>query len=114
MFENRVLRRVFERKGEEVIGGVRKLHKQGIRDLYSASHIIRVKKEREMRRAVHGVQMGEKSSAWRSYGGEEQCMAFIWGRRAVHGVHMGEKKNAHRSIVGKPESQNSLGRSLQR
>lgn len=38
---------MFEPKGEEVTGGVRKLYKQEIRDLYSASDIIRVNKERE-------------------------------------------------------------------
>ena len=92
MFENRALRRLFGPKGEEVRGGVRKLYKQEIRDLYSASVVIRVNKERETRRAVHGVHMG---------------------RRAVHGVHMGEKKNTHRIIVRKPESQNPLGRSRQ-
>jgi hypothetical protein len=32
MFENSVLRRMFEPKGEEVTRGVRKLHKQEIRD----------------------------------------------------------------------------------
>jgi hypothetical protein len=58
MFENSVLRRMFEPKGEEVTRGVRKLHKQEIRDSYSASDTM--KKEREMRRAVHGVRMGEK------------------------------------------------------
>jgi len=83
MFENRVLRWMFGPKGEEVTGGVRKLHKQEIRDFYSASDIIRVKKETEMRRTVHGVRMGEK-------------------------------KNTHTIIVGKPESQNPLGRSCQR
>jgi hypothetical protein len=35
-------------------------------------------------------------------------------RRAVHGVLLGEKKNTHRITVGKPESQNPLGRSRQR
>jgi hypothetical protein len=65
MFENRALRRLFGPKGEEVRGGVRKLYKQEIRDLYSASVVIRVNKEQETRRAVHGVHMGEKKNTHR-------------------------------------------------
>ena len=70
MFENSVLRRMFETKGEEVTGGVRKLHKQEIRKSYSASDII--SKEREMRRRVHGVRMGEKKNKHRIIVGKSE------------------------------------------
>jgi hypothetical protein len=36
VFENRVLRRIFGPKSEEVIGGWRKLHNEELRDLYSS------------------------------------------------------------------------------
>ena len=54
MFENRVLRRVFEPKGEW-----RKLHKEELWDLYSLPNIVRVVKSRRMRWAGHVVRMGE-------------------------------------------------------
>ena len=55
MFENRVLRRVFGRKRDEVTGEWRKLHKEELRDLYS----VRVVKSRRMRWAGHVARMGE-------------------------------------------------------
>jgi hypothetical protein len=42
VFENRVLRRIFGPKKEEVMGGWRKLHNEELRDLYSSPSIIRI------------------------------------------------------------------------
>jgi hypothetical protein len=42
VFENRVLRRIFRPKREEVTGGWRKLHNEELRDLFSSSSIIRM------------------------------------------------------------------------
>jgi hypothetical protein len=44
VFENRVLRRIFEPKRDEVKGGWRKLHNEEFRDLYFSPSIIRIKK----------------------------------------------------------------------
>jgi hypothetical protein len=44
VFENRVLRRVFEPKRDEVTGRWRKLHNGELRDLYSLANIIRFTK----------------------------------------------------------------------
>jgi hypothetical protein len=41
MFEKRVLRRIFGSKGDEVMGGWRKLHSKELRNLYSSSSVIR-------------------------------------------------------------------------
>ena len=49
VFENRVLRRVFGAKREEVTVEWRKLHNEELRDLYSLSNIVRVVKSRRMR-----------------------------------------------------------------
>jgi hypothetical protein len=42
VFENRVLRRIFRQKRDEVTGEWRKLHKEEIHDLYSSPSIIRI------------------------------------------------------------------------
>jgi hypothetical protein len=64
VFENRVLRRIFGPKRDEVIGGWRKLYNEELHNLYRSSSIIRIIKSRRMRWAVHVVRMG----------GEEQCI----------------------------------------
>ena len=59
MFENRVLRRVFGPRREEVTGEWRKLHNEELRDLYSLPNIVWVVKSRRMRWAGHVARMGE-------------------------------------------------------
>jgi len=49
VFENRVLRRIFGDKREEVAGDWRRLHNEELRNLYASSNIIRVIKSRKMR-----------------------------------------------------------------
>jgi len=58
MFGNRVLRRVFGPKRDEVTGEWRKLHNE-LRDLYSLPNIVRVVKSRRIRWAGHVARMGE-------------------------------------------------------
>jgi hypothetical protein len=60
VFENKVLRRIFGPKRDEVMGGWRKLHNEELRDLYSSPSIIRIIKSRRMRRAEHVAQMRKK------------------------------------------------------
>jgi hypothetical protein len=48
VFENRVLRRIFGTKRDEVTGEWRKLHNEELRDLYSSPSIIRIIKSRRM------------------------------------------------------------------
>ena len=57
-FENRVLRRVFQPKRDEVTGEWRKLHNEEPSDLYSLPNIVRVVKSRRMRWAGHVARMG--------------------------------------------------------
>jgi hypothetical protein len=82
VFENRVLRRIFGPKRDEVTGEWRKLHNEELNDLYSSPNIVRVIKSRIMRWTEHVARMGR---------GE-----------AYTGVY--------RVLVGKPERKRSLGR----
>jgi hypothetical protein len=59
VFENRVLRRVFGPKRDEVTGEWRKLHNEELSDLYSLPNIVRVVKPRRRRGAGHVGRMGE-------------------------------------------------------
>jgi hypothetical protein len=59
VFENRVLRRVFGPKGDEVTGEWRKLHNEELSDPYSLPNIVRVVKSRRMRWAGHVARMRE-------------------------------------------------------
>jgi hypothetical protein len=62
VFENRVLRRLFGPKRDEVMGERRKLLNEELRDLYFSPSIItrRIIKSRRMRWAGHVAQMGGK------------------------------------------------------
>jgi hypothetical protein len=61
VFENRVLRRIFGAKRDEVIGGWRKLHHEQLQYLYCSPSIIRIIKSRGMRWAGHVVaRMGRR------------------------------------------------------
>jgi hypothetical protein len=62
VFENRVLRRIFGLKRNEVTGEWRKLHNMELRDLYSSPSIIRIIKSRRMRWADHVAQMRDRNA----------------------------------------------------
>jgi hypothetical protein len=57
VFENKVLRRIFGPKRDEVTGGWRKLHNEELHDLYYSPSIIRTIKSRRMRWAGHVARM---------------------------------------------------------
>jgi hypothetical protein len=65
VFENRVLKKVFGPKRDEVTGECRKLHNEELNDLYSLSNIVRVVKSRRMRWAGHVARMGENRDVHR-------------------------------------------------
>jgi hypothetical protein len=60
VFVNRVLRRIFGPKRDEVAGEWRKLHNEELRDVYSSQSIIRIIKSRRMRWAGHLARMGRR------------------------------------------------------
>jgi len=65
VFENRVLRRIFWPKWNEVTGEWRKLHNEELNDLCSSSNIFRVTKSIRTRWAGHVLNMGESRGIYR-------------------------------------------------
>ena len=65
VLENRVLRRIFEPKMDEVTGKWRRLHNKELYALYSSPNIIRVIKSRKLRWARHVARMGQSRSGYR-------------------------------------------------
>jgi hypothetical protein len=77
VFENRVLRRIFGPKRDEVTGEWRKLHNEELCDLYSSPSIIRIIKSRRMRWTGHVARIEEKKNAYRLLVGKPE------GKRAL-------------------------------
>ena len=69
MFENRVLKRIFGHKRDEVTREWRKLHNEKLNDLYCSPNMVRVIKSRRMGLARH-VERRER---------EEAYTVFCWG-----------------------------------
>ncbi|KAJ4433726.1 hypothetical protein ANN_16037 [Periplaneta americana] len=65
VFENKVLRKIFRAKRDEVTGEWRKLHNTELHALYSSPDIIRNIKSRRLRWAGHVARMGESRNAYR-------------------------------------------------
>ena len=80
VFENRVLRRIFVPKRDEVTGEWRKLHSEEINDLYSSPTIVPVIISGRMRWAEHVARMSE--------------------RRGIYGVLVG--KPEEKKPIGRP------------
>jgi hypothetical protein len=68
VLENRVLRRIFGTKGDEVTGGWIRLHNEDLNGLYFAPNIFRVIKSRRMRWTGNVARRKE-----------ELCTRFWWG-----------------------------------
>jgi hypothetical protein len=65
VFENRVLRRIFGPKRDEVTGEWRKLHNEELHNMYSSQDVIRQVKSRRMRWAGHVARMGEERKVYK-------------------------------------------------
>ncbi|KAJ4452333.1 hypothetical protein ANN_03858 [Periplaneta americana] len=65
VFENKVVRKIFGAKRDEVTGEWRKLHNAELQALYTSPDIIRNIKSRRLRWAGHVARMGESRNAYR-------------------------------------------------
>jgi hypothetical protein len=116
VFENRVLRRRFGPKRDEVTGEWRKLHKGELHNLYSTPDIIRQIKLRRMRWAGHVAHMGEGRNVYRVLVGKPEGKKPLgrpmrrWedgikmdlretGCGGVEWIHLAQDKNRWRALV---------------
>jgi hypothetical protein len=72
VFENQILRRIFGLKGDEIIGGWKKLDNEELHNLYLSPNIIRLIKSWRMRWGGHVAWMGADSTAYRFLVGEPE------------------------------------------
>jgi hypothetical protein len=72
VFENSVLRGIFGSKRDEVTGSWRKLHIEGLHNLYSSPSIIRMNKSMRMRWAGNVARMETKRTAYRILAGKPE------------------------------------------
>jgi hypothetical protein len=77
VFENRVVRRIFGPKKNEVTGEWRTLHSEGLYNLYLSPNIIRQIKSREMGWAGHVARMEEEKSV-QGFGGKARRKETVW------------------------------------
>jgi hypothetical protein len=117
VFENRVLRRIFGPKRDEVTGDWRKLHNGELQDLYTSPNIIRQIKFRRMRWAGHVARMGEGRNVYRVLVGKPEgkrpfgrrrcrweggigmnLRETVW-RGGVEWIHLAEDRDRWRSLV---------------
>ena len=75
--ENRVLRRVFGPRRDEVAGEWRKLHNEELNDLYSTPNIVLVIKPRRMRWAGHVARMEERRGVYRVLVGKPEGKSLL-------------------------------------
>jgi hypothetical protein len=76
VFENRVLRRIFGPKGDEVTGEWRKLHNEELHNLYSSPDIIRQVKANEVGGAYSTHGRGERIV--QGFGGKARGKETTW------------------------------------
>ena len=79
VFENRVLRRIFGPKRDEITGEWRNLHKEELNDLYCSSNVVRVIKSRGMRWERQVASMGKSRGVCR-----------VWWGKLRERVHLGD------------------------
>jgi hypothetical protein len=98
VFENRVLRRIFGPKRDEVTGEWRNLHSEELHNLYSSPDIIRQVKSRRMRWAEHVARMGEERKLYKVLVGNPEGNILLgrprrrweyWVRMDLRGIGLG-------------------------
>jgi hypothetical protein len=116
VIENRVLRRIFGPKRDEVTGECRKLRNKELHNLYSSPDIIRQVKSRRMRWAGHVARMGDERKVYKVLVGTPEGMRPLgrprrrWedgfrmylreiGLRGVDWIRLAQDRDRWRAVV---------------
>jgi hypothetical protein len=83
--KNRVLRKIFGPKRDEVTGEWRRLHEEELSDLYYSPNVLGVIKSRNIRWAGHVARMGERGGAYKDLVGN-QGKGTTWKTETQMGV----------------------------
>ena len=83
VFENRVLRRIFVPKRDEVTGEWRKLHNEELSDLYCSLNIVRVIRSKRTKWPVHVARMGEGRGIYRGLVGKPEGKRLLGKPRRI-------------------------------
>jgi hypothetical protein len=81
VFENKVLRRIFGPKRDEVTEEWRIPHNEELHNLYPSHTIVRVIKSRRMRRTGHVARMAEERGVYRVLVGKPERKRPLWRPR---------------------------------
>jgi hypothetical protein len=90
VFENKVLRRIFGPKRDEVTGEWRRVHKEELYVLYSSSNIIQVIKSKRVRWTEHVARMG-KYRCIQGFSGEDRGVDWRIILKWISRSGMGER-----------------------
>jgi hypothetical protein len=82
MLDNRVLRKVFEPKRDEVTADWKTLHNEKLHNLYSSTISFQLMKSRKRQWVVHGELMWDRRVAYRVVVGQPEGK---WLRRSICG-----------------------------
>jgi hypothetical protein len=83
VFENRVLRRIFSPKRDEVTGEWKELNNVRLNGLYSSPNIVRMIKSRIMKCARHVARMGQRRGVYRILVGKRERNISLGRPRCV-------------------------------
>ena len=86
VLENRVLRRIFGLKRDEVTGEKRKIHSEELNNLYISPNIVRMIQSRRMKWAGHVARMGESRVLYRILVGKREGRRPLGRHRRRWGI----------------------------
>ena len=81
MFENKILRKIFGDKGDEITGEWRKLHNTELYALYSSPNIIKNLESRRLRWAGHVARVKQSRNAYRVLVGKPEGNRLLGRQR---------------------------------
>jgi hypothetical protein len=105
IFENRVLRRIFGLKRDDVMGECRKLHSEELHNWHVRFQVLTA--------ASWQYNPEDSSELHTNWYSSPDIKRYIRSRRmswAGHVAHMGEDRKVYKVLVGKPEGMRPLGR----